>query len=585
MFIRKIAIENFIPYYGKITVDFPQIKGKNVYVVEGDNGYGKTSFLKAVKWAFFGEAGLKTDETYLNSTAKAEGKDKMCVSISFLENGNHYDLTREFESDRGECITFGERREQLKDEVAQTRITEIFPEHISRFFIFEGEMIRELAEAQGQDRAKKNIELLLGLEALQNAVDDLGTLRSKILEELKLLKTRNQEFEQVRRQHKNLQTQYEEDKKELDERRQELEATQAAVDQMEKELKRFEDMSKLVEEKEALKDARKKLREEQDQLVEERKKIVGNFHLSLIQRDLEKAKDQLEKELSRAKNATTSFYENLVRRRLLEDSLKKNSCEICGHTPIDEEWITRSIEAVRKNTTPATEASDPSKIQEELNLVRNCLVKGKETTESLRVVLKEYDSKEREIKAKSDRIEEITGEFKAFNPEEMKATNEAYRKGLERIGVLKGEISSRQDSLEETEEERDKKWRELTRFGDIGEKVGRTMDQLNVIKSAKGAFDQLLRRCVELNRKRILEAANEFFKRLTNKPDEYDRFEFASEQTYAFQLVEKDGGRPNMDMISDGEKEIVAISFVLGLSKYSRIKAPLIMDGVNSRLD
>lgn len=157
MFIRKIAIENFIPYYGEITVDFPQTKGKNIYVVEGDNGYGKTSFLKAVKWAFFGEAGLKTDETYLNLTAKAEGKDKMCVSISFVEDGNHYHLTREFESRIGEDVTFGERRNQLKGEVAQTRITEIFPEHISSFFIFEGEMIRELAEAQGQEKARKNI--------------------------------------------------------------------------------------------------------------------------------------------------------------------------------------------------------------------------------------------------------------------------------------------------------------------------------------------------------------------------------------------------------------------------------------------
>ena len=40
-----------------------------------------------------------------------------------------------------------------------------------------------------------------------------------------------------------------------------------------------------------------------------------------------------------------------------------------------------------------------------------------------------------------------------------------------------------------------------------------------------------------------------------------------------------------MDMISTGEKEIVAMSFVLGLSKHSQIEAPLIMDGVNSRLD
>ena len=54
MFIQKITICNLFAYYGEVSVLFNKLPNKRLYCIYGDNGFGKTSFIRCAKLLFAG---------------------------------------------------------------------------------------------------------------------------------------------------------------------------------------------------------------------------------------------------------------------------------------------------------------------------------------------------------------------------------------------------------------------------------------------------------------------------------------------------------------------------------------------------
>ena len=52
MIIKNIKISNFRSYYGLTNIDFKINSEKNITLISGKNGFGKTSFLTALIWGF-----------------------------------------------------------------------------------------------------------------------------------------------------------------------------------------------------------------------------------------------------------------------------------------------------------------------------------------------------------------------------------------------------------------------------------------------------------------------------------------------------------------------------------------------------
>ena len=55
MRLEQIAIENFRQYYGRQRVRFARDTQRNVTVIHGINGAGKTSFFLALNWCLYGK--------------------------------------------------------------------------------------------------------------------------------------------------------------------------------------------------------------------------------------------------------------------------------------------------------------------------------------------------------------------------------------------------------------------------------------------------------------------------------------------------------------------------------------------------
>ena len=70
MKIKKITIKNFRQFWKESTINFACSVNKNITVIHGANGSGKTSLLNAFKWCFYGKTDFDTGTEHIDDFIK-----------------------------------------------------------------------------------------------------------------------------------------------------------------------------------------------------------------------------------------------------------------------------------------------------------------------------------------------------------------------------------------------------------------------------------------------------------------------------------------------------------------------------------
>lgn len=74
MRIQDITLTNYRLYQGKNKISFqPDAEGKNIYLISGENGFGKTTFLHSLLWCLYGRLMAEIDETLRKEIANYGG--------------------------------------------------------------------------------------------------------------------------------------------------------------------------------------------------------------------------------------------------------------------------------------------------------------------------------------------------------------------------------------------------------------------------------------------------------------------------------------------------------------------------------
>ena len=99
MKIDSIRIRNFRQFHGSIEIQFSNDTKKNVTVIHGSNGSGKTSLLNAFKWCFYGKTDFDTgNETILNEAAiesASVGETvELEIAVKFIHENRRFQATR-----------------------------------------------------------------------------------------------------------------------------------------------------------------------------------------------------------------------------------------------------------------------------------------------------------------------------------------------------------------------------------------------------------------------------------------------------------------------------------------------------------
>lgn len=81
MYIDKITLNNFRVYKGTNELNLSVDGQKNVSLISGNNGYGKTSFLTSLVWCLYGKLIGDVDEKYRKEIYETGGYKKYCRKI------------------------------------------------------------------------------------------------------------------------------------------------------------------------------------------------------------------------------------------------------------------------------------------------------------------------------------------------------------------------------------------------------------------------------------------------------------------------------------------------------------------------
>jgi len=212
LWISKIELTNF-KSYRHAEFNFPEPEnGKNIVLIGGINGYGKTSVLEALYLCLYGKdaivhlarAGLKTDEfkgypSFLerafNGEARRDSEDLMSVRVVVQKTRTKgLDILRRwyFRTSTGAWL----EDEAVVREIAKGvpgvpkvdgkngfLLSELLddhfvPAHIAPFFFFDGEEVKKLADQNRIEQVKQGLEGLLGVVLLRNLAERLKSFEN-----------------------------------------------------------------------------------------------------------------------------------------------------------------------------------------------------------------------------------------------------------------------------------------------------------------------------------------------------------------------------------------------------------------------
>jgi len=98
MLIDSIILKNFRIYRGEHKISFPLTSSKNIFIISGDNGFGKTTFLTSLIWCLYGKLMSDVDDKFKREIAESFGYKnfaKSNLNKSLQKESNQYKISEE----------------------------------------------------------------------------------------------------------------------------------------------------------------------------------------------------------------------------------------------------------------------------------------------------------------------------------------------------------------------------------------------------------------------------------------------------------------------------------------------------------
>jgi len=195
MLLKSIKLENFRQFRNE-SIDFANgDNGKNVTIIIGENGTGKTTFAQAFFWCLYGETEF-SDKVMLNKVVSAEMKpgeeEKVQVTLILRHGEVEYTLIREqaYRKEYSNKLTSANtvfdialkdangNTSYIKKTQCESEVKSILPKELSRYFFFDGERIEKMSKDISSGKKATDfaeaVKGLLGLNAMLSAIGHLN---------------------------------------------------------------------------------------------------------------------------------------------------------------------------------------------------------------------------------------------------------------------------------------------------------------------------------------------------------------------------------------------------------------------------
>lgn len=598
LLIRSISLTDFGPFKGEQRIEFPAESG--VSIIYGENMRGKTTLLNAIRYALFGKVITRGENRAMMhqianwETAAEKGKYGFKVVLEFEHEGCMYELTREHrprsdiktpqtDIDYQQDCFLRKDGSVLGPDERDSELARIMPETVSRFFLFDGELLQQYEELLRNEsdmgrNIKEAIERILGVPVLINGRTDLGELLKDAQKREAKAAQKNQKTQSLGNQHEALLKQRDGLQEDADRLKKDMEAlriTKASRDDL---LRKTEKTKGLLDERNRLQEeianAEARIKEKEDR----RKELLTVAWKGLLSSRIRAIRDSQEQDL---KNSRDAYQRSLVTADITEklrNALDDGKCSTCGQ---------ELSAAAKAHLTALISAGGPiddrARVEAKIQQLESRIAALKQSeAPSNADLLQEVQGAVDELKIKKamaeDRLTDIKEQTKNLDEAEMRKLYSEYDKTLTEMAILQEGIKKQEDALKAINESISKVEAEMAKFADADLKTERTRKDLceklkSLFAGAVDAYRERLRGKVEKD-------ATALFLKLTSEP-EYKGLSI--NDSYGLTIVHQDGS--TIPVRSAGAEHIVALSLMGALQRNAPLRGPIVMDSPFGRLD
>jgi len=208
MLLQKLKLINFRQFYSDTTViEFSTDIDKNITLIHGENGVGKTTILNAILWCLYEKLthDFERPKELICLQSLKEDKNSCRVELNFEYEEKQYLAQRSLQNSSQSSFKLFEITDNNYSEVPNPKafINSILPDDMAEYFFFHGEGISNINAKKSGEKFKRAIRDILGFRLAETAIDDLKEINKKWTKELDSLQNLSQEQNQLIKKKKN----------------------------------------------------------------------------------------------------------------------------------------------------------------------------------------------------------------------------------------------------------------------------------------------------------------------------------------------------------------------------------------------
>ena len=584
--LKRLEVEGFGPFAEQQVLEFPE--GPGVTVVYGENMRGKTSLLNAVRYAFFGTvlgrgSRVRRLHTISNRDLASDGHYGFSVALTFDYDGQEHELVRECrpqvksptkDDDYSQDVMLRRGNATLGPQEREKALQQIFPKEVSRFFLFDGELLQEyeellINESEAGHRISEAIERILGvpilkrgrihLTQLSEEADKLAAKEASKRQETQALGTALQQAtEQKEAHHKELTR--------LQYQLHELSAQKVEVEQFLQSMQKY--ASILQERDEAT--ARLEQAGKDEKLTRgELQKVMGEGWRSLLREPVRTARAAAQAD---AQKEVDAFLMSL-RAKAVES----------GHCGTCDQDVSADVVARLKATLPAkgdlsggpadgvsaamSRLADLNKFNEADNVGE------------VRQLWKRLRDLELEQVTLRDRISDLNAALADSDPETLRRSKASYSDVIEKITVVKRAIDDETKKADEKDQNIQRLKKKLESSGTSDLKAGQL--RAKILRDSSEVFGAAVERYKSDLRTRVESTASKLFLSMTTEKQDFAGLTI--NESYGLTIRHRDGRAE--EARSAGAEHVVALALLGALQHNAPLRGPIVMDSPFGRLD
>lgn len=602
MILHKITMNNFRQFCGTQSLEFASNpEDKNVTVIFGDNGRGKTGIFRALMFCLYGDLKLSQDgdvdkkEIYLANTKEleeAKGEPiETSVEVEFSHKGEHYSLKRSIlamlehnnviqeskdvylrrQKTDGNTITTYDPRE-----IAQL-INSILDRRVKDYFLFDGEKMERLTLASVEQRREvaKGIRNLLNVDALETAVKACERLKRALDSELS--KKATGEFGRLLKQLTDCEDQQKLLSQQLVDIETELTHAQEERRNLDKELEKFGEIRGLLEMRAEIESQLKEREDQAAALLIDMKGRISKGSMLLAKTTIESVFDVIDQQKQKGEIPSE------IRKDLIEKILLDEKC-ICGS---DVRVGSPSFEEIIKWKNKTTDVVFQDSALELWRFLSGIKSHIGDVAEAIETILQKYAINKNDIEKARQKLGSINKDI--GSPERKDAAkleqqreyvdSGCIKKEAERLNI-QAELSILDQEYKKLQAQRQVMEREEGIKNELSLRAALANQSLEALRSVYDEFTQEIKQ-------EIGQLATDFFMLLLDSQDRETLRRVVVNDDYSLQILDR-WDKSFLANISAGQRQIMSISFIAALAKIASkenvLEMPLFMDTPLSRL-